>query len=69
MGKPLVHCFYTLPLRGQTIVKLLLTLKKHALQDDRKVLGFYWITFDNCGKKQSKINALICLFWVDYLWT
>ena len=38
-GEPLVNCFYTLPLSDHTIVKLLLYLKKHALQDDTKVLG------------------------------
>ena len=60
MGKPLVHCFYTLPLRDHTIVKLLLTLKKHALQDDTKVLGVYWIMFNViCWKKQNKFNLLL----------
>ena len=39
MGKPLVCCFYTLPLRDHTIVKLDLNLKKYARQDDMKVLG------------------------------
>ena len=43
MSKPLVHFFYTLPLRDHTVVKLLLTLKKHALQGDTKVLVVYWI--------------------------
>ena len=38
-GEALVHCFYTLLLRDHAIVKLLLYLKKHALQDDMKVLG------------------------------
>ena len=38
MREPLVHCFYTLPLRDHTIVKLLCNLKKHALQDGTKVL-------------------------------
>ena len=41
----LVHCFYTLPLRDCTTLKLLLNLKKHALQDDTKVLA--WSLMDD----------------------
>ena len=60
MGKPLVYCFYTLPLRDHTIVKLLVNLKKYALQDDTKVLGVYWIMFNViCGKKQNKFNLFL----------
>ena len=39
MGDLWYTAFYTLPLSDHTIVKLFLNLKKHALQDDTKVLG------------------------------
>ena len=53
---------YILPLRDHTIVKLLLNLKKHALQDDTKVLGVKWMMFNNfCGKKQNKCFGLFLL--------
>ena len=60
--EPLVDCFCTLPLRDHTIVKLLSNLKKHALQDDMKVLGVEWIMFNIfCGRKQSKYFGLFLL--------
>ena len=60
MGKRLVHCFYTLPLRDHTIVKLLVNLKKYALQDDTKVFGVYWIMFNVISwKKQNKFNLFL----------
>ena len=46
-------------------MKLLLNLKKHALPDDMKVLGFNGCSKSYAGK--SKTNALVCFFWVDYL--
>ena len=61
-GEPLVHCFYTLPLRDHAIVKVLLNLKKHALQDDTKFLVLSWILFNIfCGKKQNKCFFLFLL--------
>ena len=35
----MVNHWYTLLLKDHAIVKVLLDLRKHALQDDRKVLG------------------------------
>ena len=32
-----LHCVYTLPLRDHTVVKLLVNLKKHAEQDNKKL--------------------------------
>ena len=58
MGKLVVRCFYTLPLRDHTFVKLLVNLKKYALQDDTKVLEVYWIMFNViCWEKQNKFNV------------
>ena len=45
MGDFWYTAFYTLSLRDHTIVKLLLNLKKHTLQDDTKVLGVSWIMY------------------------
>ena len=60
MGTLVVRCFYTLPLRDHTFVKLLVNLKKHALQDDAKVLGVHWIMFNViCWKKQNKFNMFL----------
>ena len=46
-------------------MKLLVNLKKHAQQDDTKVLR---VKIDNVQhllqEMKSKTNALVCLFWV-----
>ena len=49
-------------------MKLLVNLKKHAQQDDTKVL----LIKQKCSTSsagESKTNALVFFFWVDYLLT